>query len=61
MTKEFREAAYRSQLLAFKLTILAMLVVGALSPVFRHDFLANCVCLISVAILAVLAGVSIFK
>jgi hypothetical protein len=61
MTRKFRLAAYKLQLIIFKLTILIVLVFGAVSPVFRHDSVVNYVCLSSVSILAVLAGFSLLR
>jgi hypothetical protein len=61
MSRKFQREAYKGQLVLLKFTILLMLVFGAVSPIFRHDSVANYVCLGSVFILAVLAGVSLLK
>jgi hypothetical protein len=45
----------------FKFTILAALFFGALGPVFRDDVVSKYVSAVCVLVLAVLAGITLFK
>ena len=51
----------RVQILIFKITILIVLIFGAIAPSFRGDAPAKWANVISVSVLAVLAGLGLWR
>ena len=56
-----QERAYGLQLVALKGAILLLLMLGAISPIFRRDAVALYVSVFCVAVLSILAGTALFS
>jgi hypothetical protein len=56
-----RDYAWALQIAAFKGTLLILLAMGAISPIFRNDLSAICVCAFCVAVLTILASFTLFR